>query len=108
VVIFRSLGREQIKQIVEIQLGGLRQRLAERKIALQLSDAAKELLAREGFDPVYGARPLKRAIQRAIVQPLALRLLHGEFHDGETILVDADPQGELVFRHAEAASPVAA
>ncbi len=100
IVVFRPLGLEQIKQIVEIQLGGLRKRLAERKITLELTDAAKELLARQGFDPVYGARPLKRAIQKEIVQPLAMRLLRGEFPDGSTVVVDAQ-HGELVFERRD-------
>ena len=81
---------EQITAIVDIQLRGLRERLAERKIELELTAAAKELLASEGFDPVYGARPLRRAIQKEIVQPLAMRLLRGDFHDGDTIVVDVE------------------
>jgi len=101
VVIFQPLGLEQITEIVEIQLSGLRARLAERKIELQLTQAAKELLGREGFDPVYGARPLKRAIQREIVQPLAMRLLRGELRDGDTILADVS-DGRLHFRRAAA------
>jgi ATP-dependent Clp protease ATP-binding subunit ClpB len=105
VVIFRPLGLEQITQIVEIQLGGLRKRLAERKIRLELTAPAKERLAREGFDPVYGARPLKRTIQKEIVQPLAVKLLQGEFHDGDTIEVTLE-DGHLAFRRQEA--PVAA
>jgi ATP-dependent Clp protease ATP-binding subunit ClpB len=100
IIIFRQLGLEQIKQIVEIQLQGLRARLAERKIALELTPAAAELLSREGFDPIYGARPLKRTIQRAIVQPLAMRLLQGQFHDGDTVLLDAE-DGRLAFRAKE-------
>src|SRR5207253_10928575 len=89
IVIFHALGLEQIERIVEIQLRSLRARLAERKITLELTEAAKELVAREGFDPVYGARPLRRAIQKEIVQPLAMQLLRGEFHDGDHIRVDA-------------------
>jgi ATP-dependent Clp protease ATP-binding subunit ClpB len=104
VVIFRPLGRDQIKQIVEIQLRDLRNRLAERKITLELTDAAKELLAREGFDPVYGARPLRRTIQKEIVQPLAVRLLRGEFHTGDTVVVDVGTDGDLVFERAGTAS----
>jgi ATP-dependent Clp protease ATP-binding subunit ClpB len=96
VIIFNSLGPAEIKGIVDIQLQGLRARLAERKMGLQLTEAAKELLASHGFDPVYGARPLKRAIQHEIVQPLAVRLLRGEVHDGESVGVDAR-NGELVF-----------
>jgi ATP-dependent Clp protease ATP-binding subunit ClpB len=102
VVIFHALGLEQISRIVEIQLADLRKRLAERKITLELSDSAKELLAREGFDPVYGARPLRRAIQQQVVQPLALQLLQGAFRDGDHILVDVD-KGKIVFRKEEAA-----
>jgi ATP-dependent Clp protease ATP-binding subunit ClpB len=89
---------------VEIQLVGLRARLAERKMDLELTDAAKELLGREGFDPIYGARPLKRAIQKELIQPLAMSLLRGEFDDGDTVLVDA-AEGKLTFTRSE--SPVA-
>jgi ATP-dependent Clp protease ATP-binding subunit ClpB len=92
VVIFQALGREQISQIVEIQLRELRKRLAERTMTLELTPAAKERLADIGFDPVYGARPLRRAIQQRIVHPLAMRLLSGDFHNGNAILVDADDQ----------------
>ena len=106
VVIFRSLGLEQISAIVTIQLGGLRKRLAERKISLELTPAAQELLAREGYDPVYGARPLKRTIQKEIVQPLAMALLRGEFRDGDTIVADAEGTS-LAFRRAEATAPTA-
>ncbi|MCC6178403.1 MAG: ATP-dependent chaperone ClpB [Chloroflexi bacterium] len=106
IVIFRSLGLEQIGEIVGIQLVGLRKRLAERKIALDLTDAARALLAREGYDPVYGARPLKRTIQKEVVQPLAMRLLKGDFRDGDTIVVD-DQGGQIVFRHAGVSSPTA-
>ena len=85
----RRSARSRSSAIVDIQLAELRERLADRKIELELTDAAKELLAVEGFDPVYGARPLKRAIQQEIVQPLAMQLLRGEFHDGDTIVADA-------------------
>jgi ATP-dependent Clp protease ATP-binding subunit ClpB len=102
IVIFRPLALEQIKQIVDIQLRGLLARLAERKIELELTPAAKELIAREGFDPVYGARPLKRAIQKEIVQPLAVRLLRGDFKDGDRIIVDLR-DGQIDFRREEAA-----
>ncbi|HLH25944.1 MAG TPA: ATP-dependent chaperone ClpB, partial [Chloroflexota bacterium] len=105
IVIFQPLGLEQIQQIVEIQLGGLRKRLAERHISLELTAPAKELLAREGFDPVYGARPLKRTIQKEIVQPLAIKLLQGDFHDGDTIEVGIE-NGQLAF--SRQAAPVAA
>ncbi|HLH73234.1 MAG TPA: ATP-dependent chaperone ClpB [Chloroflexota bacterium] len=100
IVIFHPLGLEQIGQIVEIQLGALRKRLAERKISLELTPAARDFLAREGFDPIYGARPLKRTIQKEIVQPLAMRLLQGDFRDGDTIVLDVG-DGRIVFRPAE-------
>ncbi|HEV7663032.1 MAG TPA: ATP-dependent chaperone ClpB [Chloroflexota bacterium] len=101
VVIFRPLGKGEIKQIVDIQLRSLRGRLAERHITVELTDAAKEQVAREGFDPVYGARPLRRAIQKEIVQPLAMRLLRGEFQDGDHIVVDAH-DGDLLFERTTA------
>jgi ATP-dependent Clp protease ATP-binding subunit ClpB len=85
----------------------VRGRLKDRKIELELTDEAKELLAIEGFDPVYGARPLKRAIQQRIVQPLAIQLLRGEFHDGDKILADARG-GDLVFRRVDEPVAVAA
>jgi ATP-dependent Clp protease ATP-binding subunit ClpB len=107
IVIFNPLGKEQIKAIVDIQLAGLRARLEERKIELELTDAARELLAVEGFDPVYGARPLKRAIQQHIVQPLAIRLLRGEFEDGDTIVVNVR-NGDLDFIKGEARVPAMA
>ena len=101
IVIFHNLGLEHIKEIIEIQLRGLRIRLSERNIELVLTPEAKELLAREGFDPVYGARPLKRAIQKEIVQPLAMRLLRGELRDGDTVVLQVD-NGQLVFHRQEA------
>jgi ATP-dependent Clp protease ATP-binding subunit ClpB len=107
VVIFNPLGQAQIKSIVEIQLRAVRGRLAERKIELVLTEAAKELLAVEGFDPVYGARPLKRAIQQHLIQPLAMRLLRGDFADGVTIKVDARG-GQLEFSRAESEKPAKA
>src|SRR6185436_15010137 len=107
IVIFNALGREQIKSIVDIQLAGLRARLSERKIELVLSDAAKDVLAVEAFDPVYRARPLKRAIQQKVVQPLAIRLLRGDFADGDTIVVDVQ-NGELDFTRGETRVPVMA
>jgi ATP-dependent Clp protease ATP-binding subunit ClpB len=97
VIIFHALTLENIKQIVEIQLRNLRKRLAERKISLSLTDGAKEFLAKEGFDPVYGARPLKRAIQRFIQDPLALKLLQGEFSEGDTVEADVSLKNEIVF-----------
>ncbi|MDB5074329.1 MAG: chaperone clpB 1 [Chloroflexi bacterium] len=98
VVTFATLTREQIGEIVEIQLGSLRKRLVDRHLNLELTDAAKTLLADEGYDPIYGARPLKRALQRRILDPLASAVLRGEFTDGETVLVDVEG-GQLVFKH---------
>jgi len=100
-VVFNALGRDELKQIVEIQLRILRKRLAERNIELLVSPAAADHLAAAGFDPAYGARPLKRLIQREIENPLALRLLQGEFRDGDLVEVDVDPvePDELIFRH---------
>jgi ATP-dependent Clp protease ATP-binding subunit ClpB len=104
IVVFEPLTREQIGEIVEHQLERLRARLAERDITLELTDAAKEALAEAGWDPAYGARPLKRAIQRLVENPLALRLLEGDVRDGDTIRVDAH-HGELVFEPAGLAEP---
>ena len=107
IVQFEALGKEELGEIAELQLARLRERLAERGLGLELTDAAKELLAEVGWDPTYGARPLKRAIQRLVENPLALRLLEGEFADGDTIRVDAE-NGELTFERAEAAEPATA
>jgi ATP-dependent Clp protease ATP-binding subunit ClpB len=93
VVVFHALGREQIRVIVDIQLAHLRRRLAERDMKLELSDAAVDRLAEAGFDPVYGARPLKRAIQQQVENPLAQRILRGEFGPGSTVRVDAGADG---------------
>ncbi len=89
IVVFDALGREQIAEIVGIQLRGLQARLAERKLTLELTDAARDWLADEGYDPAFGARPLKRLIQRRIQDPLALKLLAGEIHGGDAVRVDA-------------------
>ena len=106
VIEFTPLSREQIAEIVELQLGRLRERLAERRIELELSSAAKEALAEAGWDPAYGARPLKRAIQRLVENPLALRLLEGDFADGDTIRVDAK-DGAIRFEKIGAAAVAA-
>jgi len=105
IVVFKPLSREQLGEIVELQLTRLRERLAERGLGLELTDEAKELVAEAGWDPTYGARPLKRALQRLVENPLALRLLEGEFAEGDTVRADAR-DGELVFE--KAAAPVAA
>ena len=89
VVEFHPLSREQIGEIVELQLRRLRERLADRGLSLELTDEAKELVAEAGWDPTYGARPLKRALQRLVENPLAMRLLEGDFAEGDTVRVDA-------------------
>jgi ATP-dependent Clp protease ATP-binding subunit ClpB len=96
VIVFRPLGLDEIKQVVDIQAAHLRKRLAEKRIGLELADGAKALLAREGFDPVFGARPLKRTLQRQVQDPLALKLLEGELLPGDTVRVDARGD-ELTF-----------
>jgi ATP-dependent Clp protease ATP-binding subunit ClpB len=96
IVVFRPLGSEQIRAIVDIQLNYLRKRLLERNIELQLDDAALDLLGEAGFDPVYGARPLKRAIQQQIENPLASRILRGEFGPGDRVRISAKG-GQLEF-----------
>jgi ATP-dependent Clp protease ATP-binding subunit ClpB len=98
VVIFHALGREQIGRILDIQLGLLRKRLAERRLSLEVSPRALDYLAQRGYDPQYGARPLKRLIQREIQDPLAMRILQGEFTEGKTVKADLAADGEsLVF-----------
>jgi ATP-dependent Clp protease ATP-binding subunit ClpB len=105
IIVFHSLSLEQLKQIVEIQLGRLRARLADRHITLQLTDAARANLVATGYDPHYGARPLKRAIQKKIETPLGRLLLKGEIRDGQRLVVDAvTDTGELKFRPEAAAT----
>jgi ATP-dependent Clp protease ATP-binding subunit ClpB len=106
IVEFHPLSREQLGEIVELQLRRLEARLAERGIEIELTDAAKEAVAEAGWDPTYGARPLKRALQRLVENPLALRLLEGEFAEGDTVRVDV-ADGELVFERAEVTEPAA-
>jgi len=91
-VVFHPLAREQIRGIADIQLEGLRSRLAERSLKLEISDAFMDKLVSAGFDPVYGARPLKRAIQQELENPLAQRILSGEFEPGQTIRVDLEEE----------------
>jgi ATP-dependent Clp protease ATP-binding subunit ClpB len=93
IIFFHSLSREHMKLIIDIQVAGLMKRLEERKIHVQMTDAAKELLVEEGYDLAYGARPLKRTIQRRVLDPLAMRVLEGEFGEGDTVVVDATKDG---------------
>jgi ATP-dependent Clp protease ATP-binding subunit ClpB len=98
IIIFRPLGKEQLVKVIDLRLEDVRRLLAERKISLELSDAAKDLLFSEGFDPNFGARPLKRAIQKLVQDPLALKILDGEVLHGDHIVVDADKRsGKMTF-----------
>jgi ATP-dependent Clp protease ATP-binding subunit ClpB len=90
-----------MKKIIEIQLRGLLKRLETRKINVELTDAAREYLVEEGYDPTYGARPLKRTIQRRVLDPLAIRVLEGEFREGDRIVVDAGGDGILFRKSVE-------
>jgi len=105
IIVFRPLGREQIGAIVELQLARLRKLLADRKITLELSDEATSLVAEEGYDPAFGARPLKRAIQRLLQNPLALAILEGKFSDGDTVRAEVAPDGGLAFHSVTRAEP---
>ena len=109
IIVFNPLGKEQLVKIIELRLEDVRRLLAERKISLELTDAARELLFTEGFDPNYGARPLKRAIQKLVQDPLALKILDGEVLHGDHVIVDADKRaGKMKFevsRHVAAKEP---
>jgi len=111
VIVFRPLDEAQLREIVGLLVAGVARRLDERGIRLEVSDEALTLLAREGYDPVYGARPLRRAIQRRLENPLARRLLAGDFPEGSTVEVAVSPDGELTFNGAvepaEAPRPLA-
>jgi ATP-dependent Clp protease ATP-binding subunit ClpB len=108
IIVFTSLGREQLVKIIELRLEDLRRLLAERKISIELTDAAKELIFTEGFDPNFGARPLKRAIQKLIQDPLALKILDGEVLHGDHIVVDEEG-GKILFKTSRTArKPVTA
>jgi ATP-dependent Clp protease ATP-binding subunit ClpB len=100
IILFHLLGRDDLRSIIDIQLKGLMKRLEDRKIRVELTDRAKDLLIAEGYDPMYGARPLKRAIQREVLDPLAMRVLQGEFKEGDAVRIDASG-GQLQFSKAE-------
>jgi ATP-dependent Clp protease ATP-binding subunit ClpB len=104
IIFFHALGLEHMKEIIDIQVRGLLKRLEERKIHVELSEAAKAALVTEGYDPMYGARPLKRTIQRRVLDPLAIRVLEGEFREGDRIRVDVNENG-LVFENAVTGRP---
>jgi ATP-dependent Clp protease ATP-binding subunit ClpB len=110
IVIFHRLEREHLREIADIQLHHVRQLLARRNVTLALTEAAADLLINEGYDPVYGARPLKRVLQRRLVDPLAMQLIQGDIREGDHIVVDVE-NGELAFsvvESAEFAEPVVA
>jgi ATP-dependent Clp protease ATP-binding subunit ClpB len=97
VIVFHPLSQEHIGRIISIQLERLRQLLEDRRLTLKLTPAALEQLGKEGYDPIYGARPIKRVLQQKIQNPLAMALLKGDFHEGDTIIVDVDATGACVF-----------
>ena len=103
VIFFHTLSREDIRNIIDIQLRALLVRLEERKIALSLSDTARDLLIEEGYDPMYGARPLKRVLQRRILDPLALGVLQGDFVEGDAVAVDVEDGAIMLRRHTKVA-----
>ncbi|HSB03348.1 MAG TPA: ATP-dependent Clp protease ATP-binding subunit, partial [Anaerolineales bacterium] len=100
IVVFHPLRKEHLAEIVGIQLRHVKDLLADKGYRLEVSAAAREYLAEVGYDPTFGARPLKRAIQRELQDPLALKILSGDFHEGDTILVDRGPDG-LTFSVSE-------
>jgi ATP-dependent Clp protease ATP-binding subunit ClpB len=109
VIIFRPLGTAEIEHIVGLQIARVQQLVADRKLAIEVTPAAQQLLVSEGYDPVYGARPLKRAIQRLLQNPLALAVLEGEYHEGDRIQVDRAKDGNsLSFARLPASKPAAA
>src|SRR5262249_48085601 len=102
VIVFRPLGKDQLVKIIDLRLEDLRRLLAERKISIELTDAAKDLLFAEGFDPNFGARPLKRAIQKMVQDPLALEILDSDVLHGDHVIVDADKKtGKMTFQVSE-------
>jgi ATP-dependent Clp protease ATP-binding subunit ClpB len=103
IIIFHPLSRAHMKHIIDIQVSHLLKRLEERKVFVALTDPAKDWLVREGYDPAFGARPLKRAIQRHILDPLAMRVLQGEFREGDHVRVDATPKGLQFLKQATGA-----
>jgi ATP-dependent Clp protease ATP-binding subunit ClpB len=101
IIFFHALALEHMKAIVDIQVRALLSRLEDRKIHVELTERAKGLIVGEGYDPAYGARPLKRAIQKLVLDPLALRVLEGEFHEGDRVTVDVGDNG-LMFTKGQA------
>jgi ATP-dependent Clp protease ATP-binding subunit ClpB len=104
IIVFKSLGKDEIVKIVDIQLDALRNHLADRKITLELSPASRDALFKEGYDPTFGARPLKRAIQKLLSDPLALKILEGDIQSGDHVLADVDRNGNFTFQAVPAAA----
>jgi ATP-dependent Clp protease ATP-binding subunit ClpB len=102
VIMFRPLTKEDLAAIVDLQLKAVQRLLAARRLGLDVTDAAKAVLIEAGYDPVYGARPLKRVIQRDVQNPLALALLEGAYREGDTVRVDRGPDGALAFTRVAA------
>src|SRR5205085_8957723 len=105
VVVFHSLGREELTRIVDLQLARLGKLLADKQLKLDLTERAKAAVGKAGYDPVYGARPLKRALQRLVLDPLAVKVLQGDFRPGDTVRADAGPSEDvLTFTRVDGAS----
>jgi ATP-dependent Clp protease ATP-binding subunit ClpB len=98
ILIFKALSKQTILKIVKLQIEELQDKIKERKIAIEVSTEAQKLLAEKGYDPAYGARPLKRIVQKYIQNPLALEILEGRYQEGDVIRVDVDQEGAFVFR----------
>jgi ATP-dependent Clp protease ATP-binding subunit ClpA len=107
IIVFQPLSEAQLMEIVRLLLAGVERRLGESRISLEVTDAARAFVAREGYDPQYGARPLRRAIQRSIENPLARQLLAGEFSSGDTVRID-ERDGSLAFEKVAASLEAAA
>jgi ATP-dependent Clp protease ATP-binding subunit ClpC len=103
-VVFSPLSLDQVKQMVDLQLQSIAERLGDQGLVVELTDAAREWLAKQGYDPQFGARPLRRALQRFVESPLSVQLLKGNFHRGDVVLVDATEQEGLTFTRQEGAS----
>jgi ATP-dependent Clp protease ATP-binding subunit ClpC len=106
IIIFSQLSTEQMEQIVDLQMARVRERLAEHGLLVELSDSARTWLAREGFDPAFGARPLQRALQKHVESPLSVKILQGEFAEGDTVTVDYEQEQGVVFRRTRPGTPV--
>jgi ATP-dependent Clp protease ATP-binding subunit ClpB len=107
IVIFTPLTREQIGEIVDIQMQTVAKRLADRQITVQVTPGAKDWIAARGYDPTFGARPLKRVIQREVLDPLAMKVLAGELHEGDTVVIQ-EQDGKLLFAAALQQAPMVA